>query len=290
MIDKMKLIHHAGDQLVTILDEEITDLHKYLTNLEPEDFAKASSAKGWTNADVISHIAMGAMSYHMYLSRALEGILDPPPGLPQPSRGYLAKDVSKTILESTKQIEYGNSSTLVERFHANCKKLQKLLLTLKKEDWTQPVYHRLGNTTIRGLLLYRISEVCLHEWDVKSSLESAPILHPRTIHPLLERIPGWLDWVFKPGNIGHNYPIYYRYYVTNPIQTFWEIIIHDNSYKILYEPSSNTPDVEFESDSLTAILFLTGRLKAKDLITTTRLISRGSKKNLEAFLNSYTSI
>ena len=80
-MDNSNVITHSGKDLIKILDEEINDLHKYFSNLSPSLFTNPSSADGWTNADVLSHITMGALSYHMYLSRALEGILDPPEGL-----------------------------------------------------------------------------------------------------------------------------------------------------------------------------------------------------------------
>ena len=283
------LITHTGKDLIKILDAEINDLHGYFSNLSPSLFSKPSSADGWTNADVLSHITMGALSYHMYLSRALEGLLDPPEGLPSPTKGYLATNVSTTILESTRQLAYDNVSNLVDMFATNCVNLHILLLTIEDKDWNRPVYHRLGNTTVRGLLLYRISEVCLHTWDLKSAVEPNPSLHPRTIHPLLERVPGWLDWVFKPGYAKNNNSVCYHYYVTDPVQTFWEITISENDFVILDKPSAN-PTVTFESESETAILFLAGRLKADQLVEKQLLAVKGNQEDLEIFLQSYTSI
>ena len=283
------LITHTGKELISILDAEISDLHVYFSNLSPSLFSKRSSADGWTNADVLSHITMGALSYHMYLSRALEGILDPPEGLPSPKKGYLQTNVSTTILESTKQLEYDNVSNLVDMFAENCHKLHVLLLTIGDSDWDRPVYHRLGNTTVRGLLLYRISEVCLHAWDIKSSLESMPGLHHRTTHPLLERVPGWLDWVFKPGYTKDNSSACYHYYVTGPVRIFWEITISEDNFIILDKPSAS-PTLTFESESETAILFLTGRLKASKLVEKQLLTVKGTQKDLGLFLQSYTSI
>ena len=288
-MNSINVITHSGKDLIKILDEEINDLRQYFSNLSPSLFTNPSSADGWTNADVLSHITMGALSYHMYLSRALEGILDPPEGLPSPQKGYLQTDVSTTILESTKQLEYGNVSTLIDMFAANCHKLHELLSNIGDDEWNKPVYHRLGHTTVRGLLLYRISEVCLHAWDIKASTESIPSLHPRTIHPLLERVPGWLDWVFKPGYTKDNSTTCYHYHVTDPVKTFWEITISEDSFIILDKPSAN-PTLTFESESETAILFLAGRLKADKLIEENLLSVNGSEEDLGIFLQSYTSI
>ena len=288
-MDNSNVITHSGKDLIKILDEEINDLHKYFSNLSPSLFTNPSSADGWTNADVLSHITMGALSYHMYLSRALDGILEPPEGLPSPQKGYLQTDVSTTILESTKQLEYDNMSALVDMFVANCHKLHVLLSTIGDAEWNKPVYHRLGHTTVRGLLLYRISEVCLHAWDIKASTESCPGLHPRTIHPLLERVPGWLDWVFKPGYTKGNRSACYHYHVTGPVTTFWEITIAEDSFIILDKPSAN-PTLTFESDSQTAILFLAGRLKADKLIEEHLLTVKGTEEDLGIFQQSYTSI
>ena len=283
------VVTHSGKDLIKILDDEINDLHEYFLKLSPSLFANPSSADGWTNADVLSHITMGALSYHMYLSRALDGILEPPEGLPSPQKGYLQTDVSTTILESTKQLGYDNISTLVDMFVANCHKFHLLLSSIGDDAWNKPVYHRLGHTTVRGLLLYRISEVCLHAWDIKSSTESLPSLHPRTIHPLLERVPGWLDWVFKPGYTKDNRSACYHYRVTGPVTTFWEITISEDSFIILDKASAN-PTLTFESDSQTAILFLAGRLKADKLIEKHLLTVKGSKEDLGIFQQSYTSI
>lgn len=288
-MNNSSLITHTGKDLIRILESEINDLHVYFSNLSPSLFSQASSADGWTNADVLSHITMGALSYHMYLSRALEGILDPPKGLPSPMKGYLATDVSTTILESTKQLKYDNVSNLVHIFATNCQRLHVLLSTIEDNDWNKPVYHRLGNTTVRGLLLYRLSEVCLHAWDIKSSIESSPNLHPRTIHPLLERVPGWMDWVFKPGYVKVNSSACYHYYVKDPVQVFWEITIFEDNFIILDKPSSS-PTVTFESESETAILFLAGRLKADKLVEKQLLTVKGTQEEVGVFLQSYTSI
>ena len=137
-MDNSNVITHSGKDLIKILDEEINDLHKYFSNLSPSLFTNPSSADGWTNADVLSHITMGALSYHMYLSRALEGMLDPPEGLPSPKKGYLQPDVSTTILESTTQLKYDNVSTLIDMFGANCNKLHVLLSTIGDDEWDKP--------------------------------------------------------------------------------------------------------------------------------------------------------
>jgi len=66
-----------GPQLTTIIKAEAADLETYLAGIPPDAWERPSGAPGWSIAEVVAHLAMGADLYYTYISRALTGEVSP---------------------------------------------------------------------------------------------------------------------------------------------------------------------------------------------------------------------
>ncbi len=277
-----------GPQLTTIVKAEAADLETYLAGLPPDAWERPSGAPGWSIAEVVAHLAMGADFYYTYISRGLTGEVSPPPGFLEPTKAYLDPSFSSSIAYRTQEYRKSLGSDVLPALRARCQRLHHLLDSLTSDEWSRPAYHRLGVTTARGIASYRIGEVCLHTWDLKAGLEPAPSLHPRTLVPLVERAVGWLEWGFHP-QPALTQPLRYRFQLAEPVPGQWDVVALGDRFEV-GPATSEQSAVSFHCDPEMAILVFTGRIPWQKAQDTGRLTIEGEPAHVTTFFDFFRSV
>src|SRR2546429_9175748 len=87
---------------------------------------------------------------------------------------------------------------LLVTFEATDQALNRLLAGLSPQDWERPCYHPGGLFPIRRFMDFRLGELVIHGWDIRSRFEPKAPLSPETLPVLLDVVtamtPGWGLW------------------------------------------------------------------------------------------------
>ena len=276
-----------GPQLVAIVKQETAELDAYLATLPPEALERPSSAPGWTIADVAAHVAMGADGYSTYIRRALLGDATVPPGFPGPTQAHLNPNLSAITAQRTRDFRQSLGDPVLPAFRTKCSQFHQLLDSLTSDDWNKPAYHGRRTTTIRGLVLTRVSEVCLHTWDLKAGLEPSPGLHPHALPALVEWLPSWFYWGFYPPSTLSE-PLRYRFHLSTPVPGIWDIVVLGDQFQV--EPATPEPAATtFRCDPETAVLVFMGRVPWQSALDQGLLTIEGDPQQATTFFNIFRS-
>ncbi len=179
--------------------------------LPEEAWDRPTYCEGWSAADVVGHLTLGAWFYTEVVSAGVEGRVEPPFGAKS------AEEFNEKRISIMKEIGALPPPARLDRFEAENAKLEKIFLALEPADLEKNGWHRFGPCPIRFYPIARLSELILHEWDVRNEPE-ADVL-PHELEAAAEALP-WRSAFFhnlrKGGDIGA--PVRIR--VTEPDMAF----------------------------------------------------------------------
>ena len=141
-------------------------LERFLEALEPDDWDRPSACEGWTVADVVAHLVERGAPIPDQITRGLAGDTSPSPGTPSgppTSEDQFREDLDHGAVELRRSL----GVELAAEFAALNRRFGQLIDGLKPEDWDTPCYHRLRLETVRSKVDIRLTELAMHEWDIR---------------------------------------------------------------------------------------------------------------------------
>jgi len=270
----------AADR-VTLLQKESTRLTHYLHALPQEAWSRPSACAQWQVQDVVAHLVGGAELYAGSISRGLQGDTSPPEGRPPAgtrNAASAAEDGGQRMIARRKQL----GDQLLVTFEATDQALNRLLAGLSPQDWERPCYHPGGLFPIRRFMDFRLGELVIHGWDIRSRFEPKAPLSPETLPVLLDVLTAMTSgWAFWPGAKLAT-PVRYRFAVTGAVSATIDIVVAGDKARI-DEASDVPPDVTLRCEAETYVLVRYGRLSLVDALATGRVVAEGDQALAAAF-------
>ena len=183
------------DNLVETVVAEASRLQDFLTSLDAQTWASASTSEGWTIEDVVAHLAGSAGGWATNIARAISGDAGPPGGQSFLPTGVRASHPTGPAARESRQ---KSGPQILDDFIAGHEHLRNVLGTLRDEDWDKPCFHRRGVRPIKDYLGIQLQELVLHGWDIRWGLDSAAELWPGSLPALVDLVPRWIGIAFAP--------------------------------------------------------------------------------------------
>ena len=264
--------------LVQTVTGEASRLRNFLSGFHAQTWASDSTCEGWTNEDVVAHLAGSASGWAATITRAVAGDAGPPEGgsfLAAGERG------SHPTGEAARAARQQSGPQLLDMFTTRHASLRQLLEGLTEEDWDKPCFHRRGELPVSGYLGIQIQELVLHGWDIRWGLDDATELSDQCLPAMVDLVPRWLRNAFAPG-LDLPTPVRYRFDVSSPVAVHEDLLVNGDSYQA--GPSGPEPaDAVFRCNTGNYILLMFGRLQVERAVADGRLSIEGSQDQARNF-------
>ena len=253
-------------------------LAQFLQTLPPDDWQHPSTCPGWEVGDVVGHLAWVAELYIDMITKGRQGDVTPWPNFPDPNNIDLVayhQFVSDTSTDYRKQ----HGDQLLSTFSDQYEQLHQLILSLGDDDWEKPCFHPLGVFPIHAFVNLRITELAMHEWDMRYSLDPSFNLVAESIPVFMERVPALRG--FRVG-AKLSTPIRYRFELSGPEASTYDIVVEGD--KAQFEiAGSDAASVIFHCDIGTFVLVMYGRLTQGAAMNSGRLTGEGETPLIKTF-------
>ena len=145
---------------VAAIGREYKRLAAWFRAFPEADWKKPTCCTEWNAAKVVGHLAMGGAFFASSVRNGIRGLDALPLGAKdQPDFMRIREEMAQEIADLS-------PAALVDRFELNTGDAYGLFTTLKSEDFDKPIWHRRGTFPLRRLVISRLNELLLHEWDI----------------------------------------------------------------------------------------------------------------------------
>ena len=172
------------DDPVQLIAQEQVRLFAELKKLPEPAWQLMSRCEGWTNARLVSHLALGAEFYHQSVSKAIRGDCLPP-SVPGGQRLTVERFRERSKAKQEDLAERSRAE-LLQLFDEKGTALVDLFRRVAPHNMTKPAWHPMGNWTIAMFVSVRVFELALHGWDIHVSRDPAAAvrlqLQPFLVH------------------------------------------------------------------------------------------------------------
>ena len=269
----------TSEELAALVRSESARLLEYFKSLSPSDWETQSACDAWTNADVVAHMVMAVDMFSMNIERGANGDSSPPEGMGPPQETDLAARMAANASRAVAMRESLGDS-LVQSFGDNCERLGALLDRMGPADWDKPCYHPAAMLTVSRYMNLRLAEMSVHEWDIRSRLESSARLPDAVVPPVIDLLPGFVvGRLFQPGaNIAE--ASRFRFNLTDG--GAYDIVAGGGELRM--EPSAGEPeDVTFTCSGSTFALLAYGRFSVTEAVAAGDITIEGNRELASQF-------
>ena len=264
--------------LVQLLRSETRRFQEYLGTLAATDWQRQSACERWQVGDVVAHLAGGADNYLANISRGAQGDFSAPAATQPPAPGG-----SAARLEANAQRAIGLKERLGDQllstFGASCDALNTLLAGLGPQDWDKWYFHPAAVLSLRTYLNLRITEVVIHEWDIRSALEPAAQVSAQGLPAVIDLIPEFvIERLFRPGSgtSGNTAAVRYRWELTGAAPGSHDIVVKGGQARM--EPVGTTAtDAVFTCGASTSALLAYGRIDYRRAVSAGQISIQGDQ-------------
>ena len=280
------------EERANLLRAESRSFQHYLAGLPAEAWDQQSACDQWLVRDVVAHLVGNAEFYAATVERGLHGQYDPPPGRPPAGTGHPSLGAATTAAGAIANRERLGDQ-LLSTLATNTDHLLQLLLGLRLEDRYKPCYHPGGIVPAENFVDLRFKELALHQWDIRSVLESGaevvPGSWPSMIVLITESLAsGSLRWAFW-GGPALSQPVRYRFEVLEPTRFRTDIVVEGDQFR-LEAPSDHPTEVAFRCNAGTLALIMYGRLAVSEAISQGKLALEGDSELASRFSEWFKGI
>ena len=282
----------SWEDRVRLLNSESHQFQRFLQELPDDAWSKQSACDLWQVQDGVAHLIGNAEFYAATVERGLRDESEPPEGRPAAGAGHPSLGAAGTA-EGAIANRQRLGEQLLPSFEDRDNHLNHLLAGLSAEDRIKPCYHPGGIVPAGNFVDLRFKELALHDWDIRSALESAPRLMKNSLPSIVILITesfasGSLRWAFWPGPPLPR-PVRYRFDVTEPVPVIGDIVVDGDIFRF-EEPAAGPADVTFRCDTGTLALLTSGRLASAEAIPSGRLAVEGDTELAAQFSQWFKGI
>jgi uncharacterized protein (TIGR03083 family) len=267
------------DDRVSLIRTESERLVRYFKSLSPEDLKRQSACQAWQNADVIAHLCQAIDRFTGYIERGVCGDTAPPEGsAPAGEEDLTVRMATNAKLTVTYRESLGDK--LVTTFESQCHRFNQLLASFGPQDWEKPCYHPAAMISVARYVDLRLTEMSVHEWDVRSAIEPQAHLPVEVLPANIDLLPGFIVGRFYHPGSSITEPTRFRFALTGTVQGSYDIVVGEGKARM--EPSgsaagSNEADATFECDAEAFVLLVYGRVSLDEALSNGRVSTDGDR-------------
>ena len=179
----------SQEDTIRVIISETERLKQYVNGLTRDDLRKSTPCEDWNVGELIAHLVWFAQTYGGMIVRGLSGDVSIPEGFQSvPFKGSaISEAYSKAAIDLRQKLGQELIAAFSERFD----QLDHVLLGIGPEDWGKPCYHQYMavTRTVDSYLPTIIQELAVHDWDLRSSLDTSLSMSMESIPVLMEKLP-----------------------------------------------------------------------------------------------------
>ena len=257
-----------------LVKAESARIGEYLGTLPPDAWLTQSACESWQVRDVVAHMTAAVDMFGSNIARGAAGVASPPEGFPPAGQGDMAARLAGNA-QRAKDFRESLGGDLLEAFNNRRAQFDDVLSQLQESDREKPCYHPAGTISVETYLNLRITELIVHEWDIRSRLEPGAVLSRESIHAIVEMFPVFVvGRLFNPAS-KLSRSVRFRFELSGPVSGSHDIIA-GGGVKALMEPAGQAePEVTFSCDTQTFVLFVYGRITLRDAAKAKQIIVSG---------------
>ena len=254
----------APEVAAKLVKEESARLESYLTSLPPDAWTRPSACGDWEVGDVVAHLAGAARLYGDMVSRGLRGDSSTPEGRPPPGSPDFRGSYGEVIARRSIDLRKGLGDRVLDEYKTTNEVFNRLLASLSPTDWEKPCYLPTGVYPAKRFAGFRMLELALHGWDIRSKLKPSGGLHAESVPMLVELLPTVLKWFFAlpDGFTAHRR---YRFALANHNPTAIDLLI-DGRTASLGPPIPLDADATLFCSAETFVLLMSGRVEIEPAV------------------------
>lgn len=265
-----------------LVSSESARLLEYFRGLSPADWETQSACDAWSNADVVAHLIGAVDNFSGNIERGVKGDSSPPEGMPPPQESDMTANSARMAANATRAISIRESlgDSLLDTFAQQCEQLDSLLAGMGPGDWEKPCYHAAAILTVSRYLNLRLTEMVVHEWDIRSRLEPSAKIPDDVIPAVLELLPGFVvGRLFQPG-AGIAQPSRFRFRLTDGGS--YDIVTGGGELR-MESSTADDADVTFTCDGSTFALLAYGRFMVEEAVAAGNITIEGDRELASQF-------
>ena len=260
---------------VDLIQSEWNRIKEYVNALPPEALERPTPCDKWNVGEVMAHLNWFAEVYGGMMERGLHGDLSPTGGFPAP--GILSNsEIQELYGQAAIDLRRNLGQDLLPALNERYDWLNEMLRGIGPDDWDKPCYHTIRTRSVASFIPTIFTELAIHEWDIRSTLEPSPSLSVSSIPILIDRIPDRTrPWaVAFPAMSGSQGPIRYSFELTGVGARKFDLVVEDNKARLAHDGEAPA-SVSLSCDTGTFALLMWERIslesaKASGLLTKER--------------------
>ena len=259
---------------VQLVKDESARIGVYLKTLKKDAWTTQSACDAWEVQDVVAHLTGAVERFGPNIVRGAAGDSTAPEGMPTAGEGDMA---ARLRANAQVAIDYRESlgSELLATYNDGRVRFDEFLSGLQDEDQDKPCYHPAGTITVETYLNLRITELIVHEWDIRSRLERAPVMSAESLPSIIEMFPVFVvGRLFDPGTSMPT-SARFRFELTGVAPGSHDIVAGGGQKAIMESASAKRPDAIFACDTQTFVLLVYGRLSLEKLMAGGQMVVSG---------------
>jgi len=259
---------------VQLVREESARIGVYLKSLSAEDWETQSACDAWEVQDVVAHVIGAVERFGPNIVRGVGGDGAAPEGMPEAGVGDMAARLRNNAQVA---VDYRVSlgGEILSTYEREMARFDEVLTRLTEEDSDKLCYHPAGTISVETYLNLRITELIVHEWDIRSRLEPAPLMSADSLPSIMEMFPVFVvGRLFDPGaNMVSSARL--RFELTGSVPGSHDIVCGGGQKAIMESASDKRPDAIFGCDTQTFVLLVYGRIKLTDALDAKQIVVSG---------------
>jgi len=268
---------------VELIRSESERLKEYVNGLPQDALEKPSPCERWNIGEVIAHLIWFAETYGRMMERGLRGNLSPIAGFPAVPGTLSGPALEEMYAQGAIERRRSLGKKLLVAFNERYDWLNDLVKGIGPEDWDKPCYHTLKIRPVHSFLPTIIQELAVHEWDIRSSLETLPHLSVDSLSVLMEKLPNnRRPWTIPFGTVSTSSgPKCYRFELTE-VADGRDIIVEGDKTR-METSGGGSADVTLAGDTGSFVLLMYGRLTLDSAIAAGLFKAEGGQELIPAF-------
>ncbi len=267
---------------VRLVKEESARIGEYLKTLSSDAWSTQSACEAWQVRDVVAHLIGAVDMFGPNIARGAAGDASPPEGFPPAGEGDMA---ARLAANAGRAIDLRESfgDDLLTTFNDRRAQFDAVLSRLREADRDKPCYHPAGTISVETYLNLRITELIVHEWDIRSRLEPAAVLSADSLPAIMEMFPVFVvGRLFNPGS-GLSMAVRFRFELTGPASGSHDIVAGGGNKARMEPAGREQPDVTFGCDTQTFVLLVYGRITLEQAVAGGQVTVSGDSGLAEQF-------
>lgn len=204
------------------------ELRRFLDDLSPLKWSRASMCRGWEVRDVVAHLVDTSEYQSNMVSLGVRGGLKPSDIFEGVTQEVRTRSIGQQALAQREKLADDLLPSFVDRY----KKLFDLFSSLTEEELDKRTFHPIGPggvVKVRTYIDLAVLETTLHSWDIRYSLDPSATLTPSSVPVLMKYASAWLRRILKLKGVSEA-ELRYRFNVGDWAEPISDVLIGEDNF------------------------------------------------------------